>query len=153
MAVGTDLKIGTGSEGGVLGDGQTSKVTLDRLLLHAQLPQNIGSIENPDGKAVGIGSCGDTLEVGIRLKGDRVVQVGYIPKGCRYTIACASAMSALARGKALDEALQLTPEDVEKELGGLPEDHRHCARLAINTLGEAIADAYRLMTQSDKTET
>jgi len=28
-------------------------------------------------------------------------------------------------------------------LGGLPEDHMHCARLAVNTLGEAIADYYR----------
>jgi nitrogen fixation NifU-like protein len=32
---------------------------------------------------------------------------------------------------------------VENELGGLPEDHKHCARLAVNTLGEAIADHYR----------
>jgi nitrogen fixation NifU-like protein len=52
-------------------------------------------------------------------------------------------MGALAVGKTLDEALQLQPEDVERELGGLPVDHRHCARLAVNTLGEAIADTYR----------
>jgi len=48
----------------------------------------------------------------------------------------------LAQGRSLEEALQLEPEDVAKAFGGLPEDHRHCARLAVNTLGEAIADYY-----------
>jgi nitrogen fixation NifU-like protein len=43
----------------------------------------------------------------------------------------------------LDHALELEPHDVAGALGGLPEDHLHCARLAVNTLGEAIADYYR----------
>jgi NifU-like protein involved in Fe-S cluster formation len=51
-------------------------------------------------------------------------------------------MSLLAKGRTIDDALQLQPEDVVKELEGLPDDHMHCARLAINTLGEAIADYY-----------
>jgi hypothetical protein len=40
------------------------------------------------------------------------------------------------------QALELEPHEVAAALGGLPEDHLHCARLAINTLGEAIADYY-----------
>jgi hypothetical protein len=46
-------------------------------------------------------------------------------------------------GKSLEEALCVSPEAVAAELGGLPEDHMHCASLAVNTLGEAIDDYYR----------
>jgi nitrogen fixation NifU-like protein len=70
-----------------------------------------------------------------------------------YTsIACASAMSELARNCKLEQALEISPQDVEAELGGLPEDHLHCARLAVNTLGEAIADCYRRRAPAPPTE-
>jgi nitrogen fixation NifU-like protein len=62
------------------------------------------------------------------------------PHGCVYTLVCASAMSELAKGRDLDQALELDPEEVVAALGGLPKDHMYCARLAVNTLGEAIAD-------------
>ena len=110
---------------------------------HVRAPRHAGCLQNADGRAVGIGSCGDSIEVTLRLRGSIIDGIGHCPNGCAYTVACASAMSALAVGKTLDEALQLQPEDVERELGGLPVDHRHCARLAVNTLGEAIADTYR----------
>jgi nitrogen fixation NifU-like protein len=53
-------------------------------------------------------------------------------------------MSVLASGRSVNDALKLQPEDVVEELEGLPDDHLHCARLAVNTLGEAIAEYYRL---------
>jgi len=51
-------------------------------------------------------------------------------------------MAELARNRTLKQALEITPQDVEAELGGLTEDHLRCAHLAVNTLGEAIADCY-----------
>ncbi len=96
-----------------------------------------------EGRAVGVGSCGDRIEMIIRLREGIIAEIGYSTKGCVYTVSCTTAVSSLARGRTLNQALQLQPEDVERELGGLPEDHRHCARLAVNTLGEAIADTYR----------
>jgi nitrogen fixation NifU-like protein len=47
-------------------------------------------------------------------------------------------------------ALRLQPENVSDELGGLPEDHLHCARLAVNTLGEAIEAHYRRARMTDR---
>ena len=52
-------------------------------------------------------------------------------------------MSELASGRSLEDALNLEPDQIAAALGGLPEDHMHCARLAVNTLGEAIADCYK----------
>ncbi|MBW2107249.1 MAG: iron-sulfur cluster assembly scaffold protein [Deltaproteobacteria bacterium] len=66
-----------------------------------------------------------------------------MPEGCVYTVASGSALTELARGNSLDEALKITPQDVATELGGLPKDHMHCAVLAVNTLGEAIENYYQ----------
>jgi nitrogen fixation protein NifU and related proteins len=90
---------------------------------------------NATGSAVG--QCGDSIEVSLRIEWIKVQ-----PHGCVYTLVCASAMSELAKGRHLDQALNLEPQDVATALGGLLEDHLRCARLA-NTLGEAIADYYR----------
>jgi nitrogen fixation NifU-like protein len=47
-------------------------------------------------------------------------------------------VTELAKGKSVSEALKITQQDVLDALGGLPEDSRHCALLAANTLKEAI---------------
>jgi nitrogen fixation NifU-like protein len=114
-----------------------------RFWRHARAPYNLGSCLDATASAVGIGSCGDKIKVDIVVKDDILEKVKWIPEGCVYTVACASAMSALATGCSIEQALKLQPENVANELGGLPADHSHCARLAINTLGEAIAEHCR----------
>jgi nitrogen fixation NifU-like protein len=114
-----------------------------RFWRHAREPQNLGSCRHATASAVGIGSCGDKIKVDIIVKDDVLVTVKCLPEGCLYTVACASAMSVLAMGCNIEHALKLQPENVSDELGGLPADHLHCARLAINTLGEAVAEYYR----------
>jgi nitrogen fixation NifU-like protein len=115
----------------------------DRFIRHVNVPSNLGVIELPSGRALGVGQCGDSVEVMLTVIDQRIADIRCRPRGCAFTIACASAMSELARHRTLEEALEISPQDVEAELGGLPEDHLHCARLAVNTLGEAIADCYR----------
>lgn len=109
---------------------------------HARRPRFVGQLEHTHGRAVGVGSCGDSLQVGLCIRNGCIAEIAQLPKGCVYTAACGSAMCELAKGRDLESALQLEPEDIEEELGGLPRDHLHCARLAVNTLGEAIADYY-----------
>ncbi|MBW2356004.1 MAG: iron-sulfur cluster assembly scaffold protein [Deltaproteobacteria bacterium] len=114
-----------------------------KFFAHAQVPQNMGQLPDANGRAVGIGSCGDQMEVTLEVADNTIRRIRHLPRGCVYTVACGSAMTHLAAGRRLEEALALTPEQVAEELGGLPEDHRHCAALAINTLGEAIDDYYQ----------
>lgn len=110
---------------------------------HLQAPHNIGTLEAADGRATGVGSCGDSVQVFLQVRDSTITEIRCDYNGCQYTLACASAMSKLARGRTLAQALQLEPSDVVTELGSLPEDHIHCARLAVNTLGEAIDDFYQ----------
>jgi nitrogen fixation protein NifU and related proteins len=114
-----------------------------RFWVHAREPHNLGSCRDATASAIGVGSCGDKIKVDLVIKDDILEKVGCVPQGCVYTVACTSAMSVLATGCSIEQALKLQPEDVVHELGGLPDDHLHCARLAINTLGEAIAEYYR----------
>jgi nitrogen fixation NifU-like protein len=112
-------------------------------LHHIQCPYNIGTLEEADGQATGVGTCGDSLQVYLRIGGNTITNIRCQYEGCQYTLACASAMSKLANGRTLSQALELEPADVATELGDLPADHLHCARLAVNTLGEAIDNYYQ----------
>ncbi len=114
----------------------------EQFLHLARYPKNIGSLDNPCGRGVAMGQCGDAIEVFLRIAGGAIADIRVLPRGCVYTLVCASAMSELAKGRHLEHALELDPQDVVTAVGGLPEDHLHCARLAVNTLGEAIADYY-----------
>ncbi len=115
----------------------------EQFLRVARYPQNIGSLDNPSGQGAAVGKCGDSMVVSLKIQSGAIADIKVFPRGCVYTLACASAMSELAKGRDLDRALELEPDDVAEALGGLPEDHLHCARLAVNTLGEAIADYYQ----------
>lgn len=117
---------------------------------HARKPRNMGTCAAPSARALGVGSCGDKIQVDLYIDGNVLLEVKCMPQGCVYTQACASAMSMLAAGRTIEQALNIKPEDVAEELEGLPEDHRHCARLAVNTLGDAIAEYYRLQVALTK---
>lgn len=96
-----------------------------------------------DASATGVGSCGDKIRFDLMILEDTITEVRCVPDGCVYTVACASAMAELSQGHTIDQALRVQPEDVARELGSLPDDHTHCARLAVNTFGEAVSDYYR----------
>lgn len=114
----------------------------ERLLEHFLHPRNVGEIADADGWGrVGDPSCGDVLEVWIKVDGDqRLTAVTFKCRGCPTAIACASTMTELAIGADLDQAAEIRDETVEEALGGLPPAKRHCSNLAAAALNEAIFD-------------
>jgi nitrogen fixation NifU-like protein len=121
-----------------------------RFWRYTRAPRQSGVCGRCNASATGVGSCGDKVRIDLHIENQILVEVGFKPEGCVYTLACASALSTLARGRTIDEALELQPEEVARELDGLPDDHMHCARLAVNTLGEAIAAYYGRGAAGDK---
>ncbi len=107
---------------------------------HATNPRNIGEITDADGRAVITGSCGDVMSIWLRVKDDTIRDIRFITDGCGTSIASGSMVTELARGKSIRECQSISQETVLKALGGLPEDSRHCALLAANTLKAAIRD-------------
>lgn len=102
-------------------------------------PHNMGLMMGPDGCGSVLGLCGDTMEIYLRLDGQRIVKAAFITDGCGATVACGSMLTQLVEGRSLEEAAAVTPEDLIQALDGLPEDHAHCAVLAVDTLRAAIA--------------
>lgn len=112
----------------------------ERFRLHMESDRFLGRLDNPDGTAELTGGCGDSVGMEICVADGQLRDIRIQPQGCVFTQACANAVAVLASGKYLDDMLALDVPDVVEEVGGLPEDHLHCARLALNTLGEAILD-------------
>lgn len=107
---------------------------------HAQHPRNMGPMPGADGVGRVTGPCGDTMEIWIRVAGDRVKDATFRTDGCGTSLASGSMVTELARGRSPAEAARISQEDVLDALGGLPEDSVHCALLASNTLNAAVRD-------------
>ena len=107
---------------------------------HAQNPRNVGTIPNPDGYASAIGSCGDIMEIWLKMNGDRIQNITFFTTGCGPTVAALSLVTELAKGKSIAGIRQITPEYVLHALGGLPEENIECAVLSATLLKEAIKD-------------
>ena len=112
----------------------------DKVVAEFSHPQNMGLMMEPDGCGNLLGLCGDTMEIYLRLDGRRIVKAAFITDGCGVTVACGSMLTQMVEGLSLEEAAAVTPEALTKALDSLPEDHAHCAVLAVNTLREAIAN-------------
>ena len=111
------------------------------VLDHFQNPRNAGEISDADGiGAVGNPACGDIMKVFIKVTDNRLIDVKCKTFGCAAAIACSSAASELVKGRTLDEALQLTGEDVARALNGLPPEKIACSNLAPDAIRAAIED-------------
>lgn len=115
-------------------------VYTEKVIDHAQHPRNIGSLQSPDGFGSVTGSCGDTMEISIRVRNDRILNATFMTDGCGTTIASGSMVTELVKGKTVSDAFRITQRDVLNALGDLPEESRHCALLASDTLKAAIKD-------------
>jgi len=104
--------------------------------------ENIGTIENPDSHARITGVCGDTIEMFLKVRDERISEIKFTTDGCGFTIACANYVARTVKGKSIEEALIIEPKDVDRYFEGLPEENKHCAQLAVMTL-HALLEAYR----------
>ena len=107
---------------------------------HAARPRNAGPLAQPDGYAMITGPCGDTMQVWLRVRDNLITAVSFATDGCGPSIASGSVATELVRGKLIAEAMSVGQADILEALGGLPDDSRHCALLAANTLKAAIRD-------------
>ncbi len=114
----------------------------EKVMDHFRNPRNMGEIENPDGVGrVGNPTCGDLMELQLRIKDDVIEDVKFKTFGCGAAIATSSMATEMAKGMTLDEALEkVTKAKVAEELGGLPPIKMHCSNLAADALHAAIKD-------------
>jgi len=104
-------------------------------------PRNVGEIKDADGVGtVGNPTCGDVMTIYIKVKDEIIIDIKFKTFGCAAAVATSSILTEMAKGKMLDEALEIKRDDVANELGGLPAIKLHCSNLAADALREAIND-------------
>ena len=116
------------------------KVYSETFIEQIMNPRNLGNLEDADGFAGVTSSCGDTMEIWIKIKNDTIIEATFKTDGCGPTIASGSIVTEISKGKNIKEALKISQQDILDALGGLPEESQHCALLAANTVKEAIND-------------
>lgn len=113
----------------------------DKVIDHFTNPRNVGVMENPSGYGkVGNPSCGDIMEMFLKIENDVITDVKFRTFGCASAIASSSVSTELIKGKTVEEALRITNKAVVEELGGLPAVKMHCSVLAEEAIKLAIDD-------------
>ena len=112
-----------------------------KVLEHFKNPHNQGVIKNADavGK-VGNPVCGDVMKIYLKIKGNKIEDIKFETLGCAAAIAVSSALTEMAKGKIVEEALKITKDEIVKNLGGLPPIKIHCSMLGVEALHEAITN-------------
>ncbi len=133
-------------------------VYTDKVKEHFVHPKNILADENnykEDGKGImGNIKCGDQMMMLIKVDKEKgtIADCKWKTYGCASAIASTSILSEMVKGMPIEKAYHISPKDVTKELGGLPEHKIHCSVLGDKALRAAINDYYRRNGQEDKVE-
>ena len=115
----------------------------DKVLDHYNNPRNVGSYKK-DEEGVGVGlvgapSCGDVLQLSIKVQDGIITDARFKTYGCGSAIASSSLVTEWVKGKTLDQARTITNSDIAQELA-LPPVKIHCSILAEDAIKAAVDD-------------
>ena len=116
----------------------------DKVMDHYEHPRNVGTLDKNE-KDVGTGmvgapACGDVMRLQIKVNPEGIIEdAKFKTYGCGSAIASSSLVTERVKGKSLDEAMQLSNEQIAEELA-LPPVKIHCSILAEDAIKAAIAD-------------
>ena len=100
--------------------GLGSDMYRQQILDHYKSPRNYGEMEEPTFSHVGENpSCGDTIQVDVRLEDDEetIEYVSFTGDGCAISQASASMLSERLQGMTLSELDELDTDDITEMLG------------------------------------
>jgi tRNA-specific 2-thiouridylase len=123
-------------------DMYSNKALSSTAINHFTNPRNVGVVSNYNGhgRAGNLKNCGDTIDIYLKVLKGEIKEISFQAQGCPASIASASATTTLAKNKSLDEATLIDASQIEKLLGGLPENKRTCSNLGSLALQRAIED-------------
>ena len=120
----------------------------EKVMDHFKNPRNVGEIPDADGVGeVGNPVCGDTTKIYLKIKGNIIDDIKFKTFGCGAVIASSSMLTEMAKGKTIEEALQITDQAVADMLGGLPPQKMHCSNMAADAMHKAVEN-FRLKKET-----
>lgn len=111
----------------------------NKVIEHFMSPRNVGTMVDADGEGTfGDPGCGDSLTIFIKVEDNVIEDISFLVFGCTASVATSSMTTVLAKGKTIEEALEIEEEDIVEALDGLPEHKLHCSNLGVQALRNAI---------------
>ena len=100
------------------------------------------TMENPTASGEYLSdSCGDMYNFFLKVGPGAIIEdVSYFTTGCGFGTATCSLVVDLAKGKTIDEAAQISEQQVIDELDGYPEKKRDYPQRALEALHVALDD-------------
>ena len=90
------------------------------------------------GEASVTGACGETMTLRFSVKNGRIADTSFKTKGCAYSFSCLQSAAEAARDRTPHQALTMDVDFIARKVGPIPQDHQHCATLAVETLHAAV---------------
>jgi len=118
----------------------TSKDFSEKFKMELLNPQNIGVIDDPDSHVRVTGVCGDTIEMYLSVESGKITNIKFLTTGCGATIACSSYTTRISKGKSIENAFKIKPKNIDNYFEGLPDEHKHCAKLAVIALKAVLKE-------------
>ena len=115
----------------------------EAVLDHYNNPRNVGSYKK-DEEGVGVGlvgapSCGDVLQLSIKVQDGVITDARFKTYGCGSAIASSSLVTEWVKGRTLEEAGSIRNSEIAEELA-LPPVKIHCSILAEDAIKAAVED-------------
>lgn len=108
---------------------------------HFTNPRNTGKIDHADGTGtVRNGADGDRIQITLQVRDGRIADIRFQTYGCAAAIAASSMVTELALGHTIRQARTIRNEDVNRALGGLPQQKLSCSNVAADALQLALDD-------------
>lgn len=86
-------------------------------------------------------SCGDDYVLYLKLNKDQIEDASFTTTGCGFGLASLAIACEKARGKTIEEAAKITPEDIEAYIDGFPPRRKRYPQTAVEVLRKALKKA------------
>ena len=117
----------------------------EHVLDHYQHPRNRGALPGADVTIEESNPvCGDKLKLMYKLDGERVSELKFEGEGCAISLAAASMLTEMARGKTLEQLRSIRDQNMLKEIGvPLSPTRVKCGLLALSGLRKMLREPIR----------
>lgn len=116
----------------------------EKVIDHFKNPRNVGELKDANAVGrVGSPSCGDKMEMYLKIEDGIIKDAKFMTFGCAAAISSSSVATELLKGMTIEEAKNLTNQQVVMQLGGLPDEKIHCSVMVEEAVKAALDDYYK----------